>query len=540
MSRTNPFVLSIELIVFIALFGGFSLAQGGLYLDTHEVDTYHLLDILFRMELGHKIHVDFVTPIGLFAFLPIVEFMKAGYGVGTSLLLSQIAVAVILLPFVVYVSSTRLSRGAGYAFSFLVLGLVLALAYGEVRTGVSMSMHYNRWAWSLSFVVLAIALLDTKTTPRPVLDGIIVGVISAALLLIKATFFVSLVPVLALAFLMAGRRDALLAALVAGSAALAAVTLVYGVAHWTGYLADLLTVANSTVRPYAGVGLNQLIAGPERVGPFLVVVAAGFLLRGTGHGRAGLLLLLLIPAFLYITFQNFGNDPKWILFVAILLVALRPPKGQFQIRKFDLASVSNALSIAAVALYFPALFPMAISPLTHAAIKSPSFIPMLPAQPDDQDIFMRRDRAHTITAQVHLDRTIESWAKYSEDGQRLPNPTIGGVEINFCDLLAGTRATLIEFTADLQAANIPAGSQILSTGILSQFWLFGPYAPLQNGSPWYYGGLTGLENADYVLVPKCSMASGLIALFSAEFEEAGVELKVVRNNDLYALFEIER
>ena len=54
MSRSNPFVFAIAMLIFVALFGGASLMQGGLYIDTHEGDTYHLMDILFRMELGQK------------------------------------------------------------------------------------------------------------------------------------------------------------------------------------------------------------------------------------------------------------------------------------------------------------------------------------------------------------------------------------------------------------------------------------------------------------------------------------------------------
>ena len=86
MSRPNPYLLSSVLLAFVCLYGGFSVMQAGLYLDTHEADTYYLLDILFRMKSGLQPHEDFVTPIGVLAFLPIVLFMKSAFGVGISIL----------------------------------------------------------------------------------------------------------------------------------------------------------------------------------------------------------------------------------------------------------------------------------------------------------------------------------------------------------------------------------------------------------------------------------------------------------------------
>ena len=69
MSRPNPFVLTAGFLLFIGVFGGLPLLKGGLYLDTHEGDSYHLLDILLRIDAGLTPHLDFPTPIGFLAFL---------------------------------------------------------------------------------------------------------------------------------------------------------------------------------------------------------------------------------------------------------------------------------------------------------------------------------------------------------------------------------------------------------------------------------------------------------------------------------------
>lgn len=536
MSRPNPYLLTVALAVFAALFGGLSLAQGGLYLDTHEGDTYHLLDILFRMEQGLEPHTDFVTPLGLLAFLPIVLFMQAGFGVGMSILWAEIAIAALMVPVVAYAAATRLPRRTAYAFGLFTIGLILAMTYGGSSSGASISMHYNRWAWAAAFAMLTLAVLPARGRHSQVLDGLLIGTLAAALLLIKITFFVCLLPPVTIALLWRGQRMAFGAALIAGLAVVGAVTVAYGIDHWLGYYNDLLTVTASEVRPFVGVPFNQIAAGPAHVGGTILAILTVFVLRQGGHPRTGLIVVFLIPAFLYITYQNFGNDPKWYLFLAVLLMALRPEAGARKVAGIDLHDGAAWLAVAAIALYFPSLFNMALSPVNHAALETERFVPMLPDRPEDDDILIRLDRANTITAEVYLDERVPVWAKYAEDAERLPPIEIGGVTFPHCEFLAGARAFFVEIAADLEAAGIPEGSQFYTTDILTAFWLFGPYAPLRNGAPWYYGDFSGLENADYVLVPKCSFVSRVHRIMVDELTQAQVPLTLVRNNDLYALF----
>lgn len=538
MSRPNPYLLIGTLLIFIGGFGGLSVMQSGLYLDTHEGDTYHLLDILFRMERGLQPHVDFVTPLGLLSFLPIVLLMQAGLGVGAAIVWSQVAVALILWPIASYAAITRLPRRTAYAFGCLVLGLVLALTYGGPASGASISMHYNRWAWALALLMLVLAILPARDgSTRQGLDGILIGALASCLLLIKVTFFVCLLPAVAVALLWRGEKRTFVAALATGLAAVLLVAVVYGPSHWLAYLSDLRTVASSEVRPFVGVPFNQIVAGPPFLGGTLLGILSVFLLRQAGQERAGTLLILLLPGFFYITYQNFGNDPKWLLFLPVLLMALRPEPGVYRVAGVDLSDGAAWISAAALALYFPSLANLALSPVNHAAIQSAEFLPMLPDQSEDQDIFIRVDRATTMTAEIHLDATSPVWAKYAEQADREPPLSVAGIDLPHCELLAGSRAYFVEITDDLERAGIPEGSQFFTTGILSAFWLFGPYAPLQGGAPWYYGNLSGIENADYVLVPKCGYVSRVLRIMLNDLETAGVELSVVRDNELYVLLE---
>ena len=82
MSRPNPAILCAFLVAVWAVLGGIALAKGGFFLAKHEGDTFHLLQIVFRMTGGEWPHLDFMTPIGIMAFAPIALFVEMGAGVG--------------------------------------------------------------------------------------------------------------------------------------------------------------------------------------------------------------------------------------------------------------------------------------------------------------------------------------------------------------------------------------------------------------------------------------------------------------------------
>ncbi len=538
MSRFNPIVLTGFLLVFIVLYGGVSWLAGGLYLDTHEGDSYHFLDILLRMAGGQVPHLDFMTPLGILSFLPIVLIMQAGLSAGAATVLSQIAVALVLLPFVAYAGSTRMTRGVALMFGLFTLGLTLALSFGTATSGVSISMHYNRWAWSVAFVVLALALIPARQTERPKLDGAIIGVLCGVLLLLKITYFVTIVPVAALALAMRWGARPVIAALVGGLIVVGAVTVAYGPGFWLAYLHDLRVVAGSDVRPFVGVPLNEIIASPAYVGATIIGLAMVMLVRKTEHTAIATSIVLVLPGFIYISYQNFGNDPQWLLFVPVLLLALRPEAGFGTVFGFDLRRAMESTALVAVAAFFPSLFNIAMSPFEHLAFDRERFVPMLPAQTGHQDIFIREDRGYMMTAQVFKDQEPGPWAKYEERVEREPQPVFQGVTFPNCEWMAGSRAFFDEIAADLGDAGIPDGARLFTTDILIAFWMFGPYAAPKNGAPWYYGAMSGLESTDYVLIPKCGFVNRVRSVMIDDLENSGRTFDLVRDNTLYALFAV--
>lgn len=537
MSRPNPFVLIAVLLLFITVFGGAPLLKGGLFLDANEGDSFHLLDILLQIDMGLRPHLDFSTPLGFLAFLPISTFIDAGYPAGTAILLAQLGVAIVLFPFVIYVGLTRFSRSLAWMFGVLTLGLVLSLSFGGVSTGVSIAMHYNRWAWALAFVAVALAILPSRRE-HPAVDSALIGAFGAVLALLKATYFVALGPGVFLALYLRWQGFGILAAF-AGAIAVAVVTTIFhGFEFWSAYVGDLILVFGSEVRPFAGANLATIVAGSAYFGATLLGGSAFFMVRRSGHDVAAYALLLLVPGFIYVSYQNFGNDPQWIWFLGLVLFMLRPESGFGQIARQDLRLLMGGAAWVALALNFPSLFANATSPISHARMDAARFQPMIPEALGHQDIFVRNDRGFAMTALVHRDRQDPDWTRYQTIADRAPLSEFEGITFPYCEWASGSRAYLERVAEELVRDGLTPDAQVLFADSLAGLWLFGPFKPLEGGAPWYYGGLTGLENADYLVIPKCAFVAGLRSIMIEELKPSEFGFSLVRDRELYALFAV--
>lgn len=541
MSRANPIVLTGIFLGVIAFLAGLPYLKGGLYLDSHEADVYHLMDILFRMLAGQVPHLDFTTPLGLLTFFPIVEFLKAGLPMGKAFMAAQLSVAVLLLPIVVYAASTRLTKPQAIGFGVVVFGLVLTYTFLHASSGVTVAMHYNRWSWAVSFVALLLAFCPPQggARARPVIDGVLIGLLTSVLLLTKITFFVALLPAIVAALLVRKQAVSILAASVTGVLVVALTTFFLGIAFWTAYIADLLNVTGSEVRPNVGRSIAELLSGPHFIGVTLTGVAVAMLIRRAGHDAMGLVVFaLLFPGFIFISYQNFGNDPTWLLFLFFLVLVYRPDVGFGGVMGIDLRAAMSVLSLIALLINLPSLYTTAMSPIANLTFDQDRFMPFL-NDPAQDDFFVRKSRANQMSALIALDDADGVWQKYREDAGRSDVPEVAGVRFPMCELAAGSRAYVTEIVAQLKADAIPNGSQFFSTGLLSAFWLYGDFEPLQNGAPWYYGDLTGIENADFVLIPKCVFVERVRRLMIAELQNAQIPLTLLHDNALYALYATE-
>jgi len=541
MSRPNPVVLFGFLVSIIVVLGGLAVLKGGLFIAKHEADTLHLVQIVFRMNMGQWPHLDFMTPLGVLAYAPIALFTWLGAGIGHAILYAQIAVAVVLLPAVWWAGVSRLPRGLAYLFGALVMVLCVAIAFGTEGQTISISMHYNRWAWAFSFVAIALAVVPPLDRERPLVDGVIIGLCLAMLALIKATYFISFAPAIALA--LAFRKDwaAMGWALVAGAGVIVIVTLFAGIGFWFAYVQDLITVSQSQVRPQPGMNLGRVILSSAYLGATAMAILGTVLYRQSKEDAAGYVLLALLPGFFYVTYQNYGNDPQWLPLLAVLLLAMRPKQVRYNRWGWDIRKGMEIAAIAMFAMAAPSYINMGSSPIRQVTFNAGDYEPILMTDGKNSDLKLPHVRARRVDGWMTLVKEGSGLEPMEEGADRTDVGSLLGEPLPYCRLKLGLPGWVKTIAGDLDRAGFADGRRVFAADIFSSYWLYGNLKPLINGAPWYYGGLPGFDSADYVLVPLCpaspeerkQILDDIMAL-------EGVALKEVRRTALYILLEIER
>ena len=528
MTRISAGKYAAFLAVLIGVFGGVALAKSGLYLDRHEGDAAHMIEILLRMLDGQVPHLDFSTPIGILAFLPILLLSKSGMGLGQAFLAAQVLIAVILAPMVVRVAVSRLHGLAGWAFGAVVMALVLAVIHGEGDVAISVSMYYNRWAWAASFVLILLAVLppaEGREAPR--LDGLIAGLLQAVLALIKPTYFVAFVLPVALGFLMRGAMRSLVAGIATGLLVTVVMVAIYGVDFFPAYINDLLTVTRSGTRAAPGMSLVEVMNAPRFLIGSLTLILSVIVLRQSGQALAGLLLLLLAPGFIYVTYQNFGNDPTWLILLCLLLMAQRPMRGQRVLFNADARNAVSALALVAFALIAPSLQNIMTSPFRLLAVETEDYVPQFASRSEIPDIFVKADRTSMVLGREALVDRYPELEPYIIESDRFEAVTFLGETLPRCTLQAGEVA-LHSYMADRLKQppfNFPPESEFFVADIASGIWILGGFAPLEGGAPWYYSGVPGIEHADAIIVPTCPIDVSTQRHALEAIEQAGLTLR---------------
>ncbi|KAB2885687.1 MAG: DUF2029 domain-containing protein [Albidovulum sp.] len=536
MSRPRTAALAAFLALAIAVLGGLPLLKGAFYLEKHEGDTLHLAELVLRMARGEWPHLDFMTPIGVLAIAPIAAFVKAGAGIGHAIFYSQILVAVALLPAVLRVATSRITGIWPWAYGGFVMLLCLALVHGEAESSVSISMHYNRWAWAVSYIVIPLAVLAPLDRPRPWLDGALIGLGMGALVLLKVTYFAAFAPGIAVALLARRQGTMIAAALIAGLCVVALTTALAGPAFWAAYVEDLVTVATGETRAAPGESFIDVIVAPLYMCGSLALIAAVIFLRQAGRAVEGLALLVLMPGFFYVAYQNFGNDPQWLYLLALFAFLLRPGPGATNGMGWDLRVALTVTGIAALCFGAPSAINLAFSPWRHLAADTEDTVPLLPRLAAHDDLRTPEGRLYTVNLKEPYDQPGDPFAAFRELAKREDPPVLNGEALPECQIEGGISGWFELVDDDLTEAGF-AGSAILGTDLYSAYWMFGDFRPVKGAAPWYYGGLSGAENADYVVVPLCPMAFSLRSEMLKTFEEGGWTLREVRRTPLYILVE---
>ncbi|WP_281857127.1 hypothetical protein [Litoreibacter halocynthiae] len=527
MDKAGARLFLVYLLGLIALMGGLSLAKGGLYVDRHEGDTLHLIEIVLRMAEGQWPHLDFVTPLGVLCFLPIVAFVWMGFGIGTAILLAQITVALMFVPMVWWLAYSRLSRGMAYGVGALVMVLVLAMIHGEAGASLSLSMHYNRWAWAFAFVAILVAVLEPKQAENQWLDGVILGVAFSFFVLGKITYGVAFAPGVAVALAMRGQWRAIGAALVVVALFAGVLTALASPALWLAYLGDLALVAATEIRPRAGVDLGTLLTAPQYALGNAVLVLSVVVLRRGVDPRLGLVLMLLGPGMIYVTYQNYGNDPKWLALLAVMILAVsRTPQV-------------IALAVVACTLIAPSFFNMATSTARHFVAKQDTYSALFEGTPNGArygDFFTKAERVNRILMRKPMLFESEEFAYMNELAAHLPPAEFQGEVMPSCAQELGLIGASHAMARDLDQAGLSHGKSVFVADTFGNLWMFGDLEPTLGAAPWYYGRLTGFENADYLLIPTCPTTPHAYRSILKDVEARGEKLEEVRRTELYILF----
>ncbi len=415
--------------------------------------------------------------------------------------------------------------------------LILALVHGETVRGVSVSMHYNRWAWAIAWLAILPAVLAPPGADRPGrADGVVIGLALAVLALIKVTYFVSFLPAILVALLARRAWSALGAGVIAGLAVAAAVTVwAGGPGFWFAYLGDLVSVANTQLRPQPGLPLGEVIGSPAYLGGGVVLIASIVLLRQAGRGIEGLALMLLAPGFIYVQYQNWGNDPQWLGLLAILLVALRPTTPV----KTSFGDGRQAMLIAAVAAFAfaaPSAINLAWSPLRHLGANPAAHVPLVAGSGLHEDLQTAALRARRVNAIQPLDGPGGWLEGEISETARGPVTEWNGEQWPDCELALGYPAWFETMAADLRASGLTDGKAVFFADVVQAPWLYGVGLPLPGAAPWFYGGLAGIDNADLVLVPRCAVRTKVRGLVLDALAERGLPLTELRRTEMYVLY----
>ncbi|SFC38063.1 hypothetical protein [Tropicimonas isoalkanivorans] len=532
MKRRDAALLGAFLVLVWAGLSAVLLAKGGIYIAKHDGDTVHLFDIVLREAAGEWPHLDFMTPLGYLATAPIALFVALGFPAGMAFLLGQVLVGAILLLPVWWVGVSRLQTAWAMVLGAICTVLALAMVHGEPEPLLSVSMHYNRWAWALAFPAIATAILEPVNRRSQVADGLVIGLAVMALALIKVTYVVAFAPTILVALLLRRAWMTIGVACLAALAGVAVLTLAAGPAFWPAYLEDLLTVATSESRRRPGHKLTGVVAAPAYLGGSFAAVISVILLRQAGRAREGLLLLLLLPGFFYVTYQNYGNDPQWLYLLAVLLFALRPPAGTVNAMGWDMRQAVSLAGASVLMLGLPSALNLTFSPFRHLAVDVSNHDALSETL---ADVFVKAETTVQAWGMVELPFAREEAPDGGEDaeiailnGEILPN----------CEVLSGLRVAYAGIAKDLEAAGY-RGAAIYKADLLSGLWLFGDFKRLKGAAPWLYDGLPGIDAADYVVVPLCPVYSKSRAGVLKHLAEEGYGLTEVRRTPNYVLLELQ-
>src|SRR3569623_763295 len=148
--RRELLITAGALLGFMALLLLALLLPGRTYLGQYANDFMVFVDGANRILNGQVPNREFHTPLGPLAFLLPAFGWWAGGSLGTMMPVATAAFALMFVPLLIYVVSSRLPLGWALAFGlFMVLLVAVPLNPGEPPDRTSFAMIYNRLCWAV-------------------------------------------------------------------------------------------------------------------------------------------------------------------------------------------------------------------------------------------------------------------------------------------------------------------------------------------------------------------------------------------------------
>lgn len=514
-SNQNYLIMLVSLVFTQALL---IWSVGNVYVNSHEFDVLHAIEGALRVADGERPHLDFMTPLGVMTFAPSALLLNLGLGRGAALAFSGVMIAALAIPAVYWVGVSRLTGRLRWIWGASLILLITASIFGEDVANNSFSMYYNRWSWAVTFVMLtAVAMPNNRRKSEP-LDGLVLGFGLAFLALCKITFFAGFFPGIALALLYKRRWTTIIVTSVTGIA-IAIVVTIYGggLSYWLTYIADLQFVQSVNLGDRNG-GWSGYIATPAGTFAMAAVLSAAVYLSKSGNRDMAVFVLLFSPGFIYSTFHNWGVEPKFLIFLALMIWMGAKHKP----------AVSAGFAFLLIGSLAPVLINISLSNLRPLGMIKTEFEKVFETETTGALMFTSV-RIHTPTTAMAFPDDPYTFTTIEGDVQIFPVCTITQGNV-------GQDKAIMAMITSLGLMNEGA----LVADAFSNYWMYGDFKRIKGAAIWQYGGAYGAEDAGILIVADCpssiirrqTILEGVLA--------AGHGLSLIEAGDRASIYRIVR
>jgi len=323
--------------------------------------------------------------------------------------------------------------------------------------------------------------------------------------------------------------------------------LAFGIDFWLAYMRDLRAVATSETRSQPGLSFQENATAPPYLLASLAALGLVVLLRQAGRMTEGLAMLLLLPGVIYITYQNWGNDPQWLVLAGLMALALRPTDARTNALGWQLGGALAICGVVLLSLASPSAFNLVASPIAAIKAKPHGEVPMVRKRSVDDDLLVDPDRLVGVRLAIRGDAPGQPYEAYAEMAKAKPAPDeddedqkddepvlLNGEELPACEVNSGHYAVFDLMAKDLTAAGY-AGQSILVGDLFTSLWLFGDFKAVEGAAPWYYSGTPGVAAADHIVLLQCAFARDRRNAMIKALAEEGWQLEEERRTETYIL-----